>query len=44
MCYIYNMNRLVILIVVLGAFAGAGADEIVIGSQEFATNFPFCGE
>lgn len=44
MCYIYSMTKLIILIGVLAAFAGAGADEIIIGSQEFPTNFPFCGE
>jgi hypothetical protein len=44
MCYIYSMTRLIILIGVLAAFAGAGADEIILGSREFSINFPFCGE
>jgi hypothetical protein len=39
------------LLLILGAFAGAGAsdevvlgtDEVVLGTRELAINFPFCG-
>lgn len=37
------MKTVIFAFSVLALFAGAAADEIVVGYREFVTNGPFCG-